>query len=115
MAKASKKKEVKKVDKTAKIRAGKNDLVSEILADERAAAAGFVSKRQTGEAINLLLDKITEMTADNKKIVLVGFGTFQTVSKQPRTFKTPQGQTVDVKGYDTLKFKASKMLKSEDK
>ena len=65
-----------------------------------------LSKKDSDAAVNAVLNTITETLKADEKIQLVGFGSFETKKRAPRT-KTP----VQIAATKIPAFKAGKALK----
>ena len=71
-----------------------------------------LSKKDAGNAINAMVDVITDVIAKQDKLTLVGFGTFETSKRTARTGKNPQtGETIKIPASVVPKFKAGAKLK----
>ena len=70
------------------------------------------TKKATEEALNALIETITEALASGDKIQLVGFGTFEVIHRAARKGKNPQtGEELKIPASKAPKFKAGKALK----
>lgn len=83
----------------------KGDLVQKIQDD-----AG-VSKSQAENALNAVLDGITNALENDDSVTLVGFGTFSLSKRDARQGRNPQtGETIQIAAKNVVKFKAGKKL-----
>ena len=84
----------------------KGDLISKI-----ADTAG-VTKGQAEDALNAVLDGITDSLKSGESVTLVGFGTFSANRREARAGRNPQtGETIQIKAANVPSFKAGKALK----
>lgn len=84
----------------------KPDLVN-LIADE-----ADISKDKANQALNAVLDAITNALKSADSVSLIGFGTFEQRSRAARTGKNPQtGETIQIKASKTVAFKPGKTLK----
>lgn len=87
----------------------KSDLVEEIL--KRREDDGW-SKRECQQALDTVLDVISDGIANGDRVTLAGFGTFDKRERAARTARNPQtGEAVKVKRTNVPGFKASTTLK----
>jgi DNA-binding protein HU-beta len=83
----------------------KGDLISKI-----ADTAG-VTKSQAEDALNAVLDGITDSLKSGESVTLVGFGTFSANRREARSGRNPQtGETIQIAAKNLAKFKAGKKL-----
>ena len=77
------------------------------LIDAVAAKAGL-SKVDAKKALDAVLDSIAEaVKGGDKKVALVGFGTFSVSERAARTGRNPQtGATIEIAAKKSVKFKA---------
>ncbi len=79
--------------------------------DAVAAKAGL-SKKDSKEAVDAVIDTITETLVKKETVSFIGFGTFSTASRAARTARVPgTDKTVDVPATIVAKFKVGKALK----
>ncbi len=84
----------------------KNDLVAAV-----AAKAGL-SKKDSDAAVNAVISTITETLKAGDKVVLVGFGTFETKVRAARTGINPATKAkITIPASKAVAFKAGKALK----
>ncbi len=70
-----------------------------------------ISKSNISEAINIILESITEAVALDEKVEIRGFGTFSKKNIRPRKFINPKTKKVSYLGEtSTMHFKPSKSL-----
>ena len=70
------------------------------------------TKKITEETLNALIETITETLANGEKIQLVGFGSFEVVTRAARKGKNPQtGEEMKIPACKAPKFKAGGTLK----
>jgi len=83
----------------------KGDLINKI------ADGANLSKAQAGEALNAVLDGISDALKDGDKVTLIGFGTFSVSKREARTGRNPQtGETIQIAAKNVVKFKPGKEL-----
>ncbi len=81
------------------------------LIDAIAANAG-ISKKDSEAALKATLDAISTALANEEKVVLVGFGTFETKKREARQGRNPSnGATITIPASKAPVFKAGKALK----
>ena len=79
--------------------------------DAVANKAGL-SKKDANEALNAILDTITEALKEGKTVNFIGFGSFTTVERAARKARVPlTGKSVEIPARKAVKFKAGKSLK----
>jgi DNA-binding protein HU-beta len=79
---------------------------------EAVAKKSGLSKKDANEALNAILDTITEALKDGKTVNFIGFGSFSTVKRAARTARVPlTGKEVEIKERNAVKFKVGKTLK----
>ena len=70
-----------------------------------------LTKSEVTEAINVILESITEAVALDEKVEIRGFGTFSKKFIRPRKFINPKTKEVSYLGETaTMHFKSSKSL-----
>ncbi|MEL6658814.1 MAG: HU family DNA-binding protein [Bacteroidota bacterium] len=83
----------------------KGDLVSKI-----ADSAG-ITKGQAEDALNAVLDGITDALKNDDTVTLIGFGSFSVSHRAARAGRNPQtGATIQIAAKNLAKFKAGKKL-----
>ena len=71
-----------------------------------------LSKKDAKNAVDAVLETITELLAKKDSVSFVGFGTFSVSERAARTAKVPNtDRTVEVPATTVAKFKAGKTLK----
>lgn len=84
----------------------KNELIAAV------AEKASLTKKDAATAVDAMIASITEALANNDKVQLVGFGTFEVKERAARTAKNPRtGETVEVPAAKVPSFKAGKALK----
>ena len=77
-----------------------------------AAEKAGLSKKDTESAINAAIEAIVECLANEDKVQLVGFGSFETKKRAARTGLNPRtGAAVEIPASTVPTFKAGKALK----
>ncbi len=81
------------------------------LIDAISANAG-ISKKDSEAALKATLEAISTALSNDEKVVLVGFGTFETKKREARQGRNPSnGQTITIPASKAPVFKAGKALK----
>lgn len=102
-----KKKSVKKAAKPEVENFKKSEFVASV-----AEKTGF-TKAESEDALTAVLETIAEQMALEKKITLVGFGTFQAKDRAARKGRNPRtGEEIDIPASKAPTFSASKALKN---
>ena len=71
-----------------------------------------ITKKQANESINVIFDSITKSLKKNKKVTLVGFGTFSVKKRKARKGINPKtGEAIKIKARKVAHFKAGAKLK----
>ncbi len=84
----------------------KTELVAKVA--EKAA----LSKKDAEKAVNAFVESVKEGLVNGEKIVLVGFGSFETKKRAARKGKNPQtGEVINIAASTVPAFKAGKALK----
>ena len=80
---------------------------------EQMAKDTGISKSAANAALNSFTDSITKaLKKKDRKVTLLGFGTFSKVRRKARKGRNPQtGKEIKIKASNTVKFKAGKKLK----
>ncbi len=85
----------------------KRELVSEIT--ER---TGGYYKQDVAQALDIILENITQALTEGRRVEIRGFGSFSVRIRKPRTTKNPKtGKMMDIPARKTLHFTMSKSLK----
>lgn len=83
----------------------KGDLVNKI------AESASITKGQAEDALNAVLDGITDALKSGDSVTLIGFGTFKKDHRAARAGRNPQtGETIQIAAKNLAKFKAGKKL-----
>lgn len=83
----------------------KGDLIQKI-----ADHAGL-TKGQAEDALNAVINGITDALKSDDSVTLVGFGTFSVSKRDARTGRNPQtGETITIAAKKQVKFKVGKKL-----
>mgnify|MGYP000265292289 FL=1 len=83
----------------------KGDLINKI-----ADSAG-ITKGQAEDALNAVLDGITDALKSDDTVTLIGFGSFSVSHRAARAGRNPQtGETIQIAAKNLAKFKAGKKL-----
>ena len=84
----------------------KSDLVAAM------AEKAEMSKKDAEKALKAFEEVVTNELAQNGKVQLVGFGTFEVVERAAREGRNPQtGETMPITASKAPRFKAGKALK----
>ena len=73
---------------------------------------GGMSKKETTQLVDLLLDTIREALTKGENVKISGFGTFAVKEKQARAGRNPHtGAELEISARQVLVFKPSEMLR----
>lgn len=73
-----------------------------------------VSKRVGADALNAVIDEITNTLAKGGQVTITGFGTFRVSKRAAREGRNPKtGATIKIPAMKVAKFKAGKGLKDQ--
>ena len=87
----------------------KAELIDLIMADKK---SGFDSKAAAERAVNAVVDAVAHGIKKDRKVQIVGFGTFSVRDRKARIGRNPQtGQEIKIKASKTVGFKPGKQLK----
>ena len=76
-------------------------------------AHGGISYAEAQKIVDLIIDIIKERLSREEKVLISGFGCFRVMSRKEKKGVNPQtGEPVVIAGRKSVKFKASKYLKS---
>lgn len=76
------------------------------------AARVDISKEKATDAINIVLDSITDAVAQEDTVNLIGFGSFAMRKRPERMGKNPKtGESITIAASKTVVFKPGKALK----
>lgn len=79
---------------------------------DAAADRSTLSKSDVGNALDALIDTITETVARGDRVSLTGFGTFERRERSARTGRNPQtGEEMQIAASKAPAFKAGKSFK----
>ncbi|MBO8141133.1 MAG: HU family DNA-binding protein [Firmicutes bacterium] len=85
---------------------------SELIA--RVAEKSNLTKRTAGQAVEAVLESISEALSNGEKVTLVGFGTFEVRNRASRRGVNPAtGQSIQIPAGKVPAFKAGKSLKQQ--
>ncbi len=85
----------------------KRELVSEITEQ-----LGSYYKQDIAQALDIILENITQALTEGRRVEIRGFGSFSVRTRKPRTTKNPKtGKMMDIPARKTLHFTMSKSLK----
>ena len=88
----------------------KTDLIDAV------AQATTLTKKESEAAINATLDAVVDALSKNEKVVLVGFGTFETKKRAARKGRNPStGEPMNIPASTAPVFKAGKGMKDKVK
>ncbi|HHT78142.1 MAG TPA: HU family DNA-binding protein [Clostridiaceae bacterium] len=86
----------------------KTDLIDAV------AQATTLTKKESEAAINATLDAVVDALSKNEKVVLVGFGTFETKKRAARKGRNPStGEPMNIPASTAPVFKAGKGMKDK--
>ncbi len=84
----------------------KNELIAEV------AEKCDMSKAQAGDAVEAVLNTVTETLCKGDEVRILGFGNFVVANRKATTARNPRtGETVPVAASKAPKFKPGKALK----
>jgi len=76
------------------------------------ASSADLSRSSATQAVDAVVDTITESLRNGDSVTLVGFGTFEVRDRAARTGRNPQtGAEIQIKASKAPAFKAGKALK----
>jgi DNA-binding protein HU-beta len=76
------------------------------------ASSADLSRASATQAVDAVVDTITERLRKGDSVTLVGFGTFEVRARAARTGRNPQtGEEIQIKASKAPAFKAGKALK----
>jgi len=79
---------------------------------EHVADKANLTKTQMQAALTALLETITEKVADGDKVILIGFGTFESRERSARESRNPKtGDKVDIPAAKVPTFSAGKAFR----
>ena len=81
---------------------------------EQVASETGLTKKTSREAVDAMTSVITDALARGEKVSLVGFGTFQVVTRKARTGRNPQtGEALQIPAKKVPKFTPGKDLRGK--
>jgi len=81
---------------------------------EQVAEKADLSKKDSEKAVGAVVEAIEESLARGEKVQLVGFGTFETRTRQAREGRNPAtGEKIKIKASKVPAFKPGKALKDK--
>gem|GEM_PF-7079687 len=90
----------------------KGELMNKTQLTSKLAEKTGMTKVKAGDALNGIIEIITEELKGGGKVILTGFGSLSTVQKKARTGRNPQtGKKISIPACRAPKFKAGKLLK----
>jgi DNA-binding protein HU-beta len=79
---------------------------------EKMASDADISKAAAGKALDSMVDGIVKAVKKDKKVTLVGFGTFSQTRRKARNGRNPRtGETIKIKASKAPKFTSGKAFK----
>ena len=79
---------------------------------EKVSSKAEITKAEATKVVNATLESITEGLAADGKVVLVGFGSFETRSRTARTGRNPRtGEAIKIAASRVPAFKPGKDMK----
>jgi integration host factor subunit beta len=85
----------------------KRELVTEVTEQ-----LGSYYKQDVAQAVDIILENITQALTEGRRVEIRGFGSFSVRTRKPRTTKNPKtGKMMDIPARKTLHFTMSKSLK----
>jgi DNA-binding protein HU-beta len=71
-----------------------------------------MTKRAAGDALDTVLNAVTDALRRGEKVTITGFGTFEVRSRKARTGRNPQtGEEITIPARKVAAFRAGKALK----
>ena len=84
----------------------------ELVEAVQGALGNDASKRQAEDAVSAVLDSIVKGIQQQKKVQIIGFGTFEVKERAARMGRNPKtGESMHIPASKTVGFKASSNLK----
>jgi DNA-binding protein HU-beta len=85
---------------------------AELIDAIQAALGKDATKRAADEALSAVLDSIATGVKQDKKVQIIGFGTFEVKKRAARTGRNPKtGESMKIAASKSVGFKASSVLK----
>jgi DNA-binding protein HU-beta len=86
---------------------------AELIDAIQAALGKDATKRAADEALTAVLDSIAKGVKKDKKVQIIGFGTFEVKKRAARTGRNPKtGESMKIAASKSVGFKASSALKN---
>lgn len=71
-----------------------------------------LTKKESAQAVDAIVESITEALKKGDKVTLVGFGTFSVTKRKPRKGRNPKtGEEIKIPATKSLKFTPGKAFK----
>ncbi len=87
---------------------------SELIDAIQAALGNDATKRAADEALEAVLSSIVKGVKSDKKVQIIGFGTFEVKSRAERTGRNPKtGESMKIAASKSIGFKPASALKSQ--
>jgi DNA-binding protein HU-beta len=87
---------------------------AELIDAIQAALGKDATKRAADEALEAVLSSIAKGVKKDKKVQIIGFGTFEVKKRAKRTGRNPKtGEAMEIPASKSLGFKASASLKAQ--
>ncbi|MGQ3685254.1 MAG: HU family DNA-binding protein [Candidatus Loosdrechtia sp.] len=72
-----------------------------------------ISAKKAEEAVNTIINNIQKGLKKDKRVQLIGFGSFEVRTRKARKGRNPQtGEVIKIKASKTVAFKAGKKMKA---
>lgn len=86
---------------------------AQLIEEVQKKLGGDTSKRAAGEALDAVLDAITQGVKKHGRVLIVGFGTFKLAHRNERMGRNPKKPEIAVKipASNTMRFTAAEVLK----
>lgn len=86
---------------------------AELIEAVQKALGDDASKREADNAVSAVLDSIAKGVKKDKKVQIIGFGTFEVKKRAARMGRNPKtGESMQIKASKSVGFKPSSNLKS---
>lgn len=87
---------------------------SELIDAIQAALGNDATKRAADEALEAVLSSIVKGVKSDKKVQIIGFGTFEVKSRAERTGRNPKtGESMKIAASKSIGFKPASALKNQ--
>lgn len=107
------KKATKKSAKDTKVVLGKADIVNDVYANAR--EGDLTSKAQADRIISAAFESLGKHLHNGERVSIFKLGSFVCVTRSARTYRTPQGGTVEKGETKRIKFKPSSFITTDMK